>query len=510
MDRQSQVPVPAADQNDQRRLLHLLYEAAPVSYQPQSYASTPLSYFTCPNPNPSAADAAAGVNPFDVRDHRIATPYAMPVAGGIGLAPYYNIAGGQVQEFPALPFHVDPSSYGPVSCPLSSSHFFELEPFINLLLWVGLRFIRGAIDTKVKVKDLETKKSKVIEGGAAAESVKICTVCNVVCNSDKVFASHLAGEKHANKMKATGIIPKVKDVETKKSKVIQGGAAAESVRICKLCNVVCNSDKVFASHLAGEKHIMKVNRCSTVLEYILVCMSATGTKTKFKDLETKKSKVIQGGVAAESVRVCTLCDVVCNSDKVFASHLAGEKHIIKHCTLQAQGRLSISPSVVSPSNVKPGNSTNETIFPACTSSLTSVSGTAPWIEQPLYCEICNISCNSEDVLNKHKMGKKHKKNLEKLQETFTEKPTNAQVVDLQMEYAAAFEETENKTGAAFEQDLETKRRKVLEEGAATDAVRGCYLCNVVCNSQKVFDIHIAGQKHKAMVKKQQEILTSKS
>ncbi|CAL9194380.1 unnamed protein product [Musa hybrid cultivar] len=451
MDRQSQVPVPAADQNDQRRLHHLLYEAAPVSYQPQSYASPPLSYFTCPNPNPSAADAAAGVNPFDVRDHRIATPYAMTVAGGIGLAPYYNMAGGQAQEFPALPFHVDPSSYGP---------------------------IRVAIDTKVKVKDLEMKKSKVIQGGAAAESVKICTVCNVVCNSDKVFTSHLAGEKHAIKMKATGTIPKVKDVETKKSKVIQGGAAAESVRICKLCNVVCNSDKVFASHLAGEKHIMK--------------MSATGTKTKFKDLETKKSKVIQGGVAAESVRVCTLCDVVCNSDKAFASHLAGEKHVLK-----AQGRLSNSPSMISP---------NETIFPACTSG----SHTAPWIVQPLYCEICNISCNSEDVLNKHKMGKKHKKNLEKLQETFTEKPTNDQVVDLQMENPVVFEETENKTGPALEQDLETKRRKVLEQGAAADAIRGCYLCNVVCNSQKVLDIHIAGQKHKAMVKKQQEILTSKS
>ncbi|CAL9103942.1 unnamed protein product [Musa textilis] len=292
-------------------------------------------------------------------------------------------------------------------------------------------------------------------------------------------------------MNATGTIPKVKDVETKKSKVIQGGAAAGSVRICKLCNVVCNSDKVFASHLAGEKHIMK--------------MSATGTKTKFKDLETKKSKVIQGGVAAESVRVCTLCDVVCNSDKVFASHLAGEKHIIK-----AQGRLSNSPSMVSLNNAKPGNSTNETNFPACTSSMTSGSHAAPWMVQPLYCEICNISCNSEDVLNKHKMGKKHKKNLEKLQETFTEKPTNAQVVDVQMENPAAFEETDNKTGPAFEQDLETKRRKVLEQGAAADAIRGCYLCNVVCNSQKVFDIHIAGQKHKAMVKKQQEILTSKS
>lgn len=47
---------------------------------------------------------------------------------------------------------------------------------------------------------LETKKQKVIAGGAPPDSVRICTICNIVCNGDKVFAFHLAGEKHAFKV----------------------------------------------------------------------------------------------------------------------------------------------------------------------------------------------------------------------------------------------------------------------------------------------------------------------
>ena len=54
------------------------------------------------------------------------------------------------------------------------------------------------------------------------------------------------------------------------------------------------------------------------------------------------------------------------------------------------------------------------------------------------------------------------------------------------------------------EDLETKKRKVLECGAAAGAVRSCTICNVVCNSQSVFNSHLAGQKHAAMVKKQAE------
>lgn len=51
-------------------------------------------------------------------------------------------------------------------------------------------------------------------------------------------------------------------------------------------------------------------------------------------------------------------------------------------------------------------------------------------------------------------------------------------------------------------DMETKKKRVLEGGAAMDAVRTCSICKVVCNSETVFQYHLAGQKHAAMVKKQ--------
>ncbi|CAK9186033.1 unnamed protein product [Ilex paraguariensis] len=125
------------------------------------------------------------------------------------------------------------------------------------------------------------------------------------------------------------------------------------------------------------------------------------------------------------------------------------------------------------------------------------------VVQSVWCEICKIDCNSKDVLDNHKLGKKHKKNLEKLQAAPApvsnnliigpqENPDNAKTSGEQKAKKKAVEAVE---------DLATKRRKLLEGGAAADGVRACALCNVVCNSETVFRHHLAGQKHAAMMKK---------
>ena len=64
-------------------------------------------------------------------------------------------------------------------------------------------------------------------------------------------------------MKA-GTVNKTAALELKKLKVIAGGAPPGSVRVCSICNVVCNSDTVFAHHLAGEKHALKVISCLAI------------------------------------------------------------------------------------------------------------------------------------------------------------------------------------------------------------------------------------------------------
>ncbi|XP_021828164.1 uncharacterized protein LOC110768651 [Prunus avium] len=107
----------------------------------------------------------------------------------------------------------------------------------------------------------------------------------------------------------------------------------------------------------------------------------------------------------------------------------------------------------------------------------------------LHCDICNVYCDTKEVLDKHKLGKKHKMNMDKLK---GKKPIPGQT---------------SKRKAAYQpvEDLETKRRKVLESGAAPHTLRTCAICNVVCLSETDFNNHRAGQRHAdavvAMVKK---------
>lgn len=52
--------------------------------------------------------------------------------------------------------------------------------------------------------------------------------------------------------------------------------------------------------------------------------------------------------------------------------------------------------------------------------------------------------------------------------------------------------------------LEVKKKRVYDAGAPVDGVRVCGVCNIVVNSQKVFDLHCAGSKHVMMLKRLQE------
>lgn len=135
------------------------------------------------------------------------------------------------------------------------------------------------------------------------------------------------------------------------------------------------------------------------------------------------------------------------------------------------------------------------------------------IAQSAWCEICKIECNTKDVLYQHKLGKKHLKNLEKLNSVASVATTSfTPHVHLAVPSNPIIGPPENpkkgisvpkKKKAETPEDLEMKRRKVLEGGAAANAVRTCRICNVICNSDTVFRFHLAGQKHSAMLKKLQ-------
>ena len=131
--------------------------------------------------------------------------------------------------------------------------------------------------------------------------------------------------------------------------------------------------------------------------------------------------------------------------------------------------------------------------------------------QSSYCDVCKIDCNSQEVLNNHRLGRKHIKNLQKLQEVMKSKPTSDPkekstpiVNPSASESKAVNEQPKQNAGPAGKEDLETKKQKVLRGGAAADAVRVCTHCNVVCNSEAVYSFHISGKKHIAMMSKQKQ------
>lgn len=122
-----------------------------------------------------------------------------------------------------------------------------------------------------------------------------------------------------------------------------------------------------------------------------------------------------------------------------------------------------------------------------------------------WCEICKIDCNNKSILDQHKLGKKHKKNLWKLvAATPAQAPTPANILapttsSLPSIIVSNGQKARKK--AAANEDLATKTRKMLEGGVAAKDVRMCTKCNVVCNSEMVFMHHLAGQKHAAMMNK---------
>ncbi|XP_047165870.1 zinc finger RNA-binding protein [Vigna umbellata] len=132
------------------------------------------------------------------------------------------------------------------------------------------------------------------------------------------------------------------------------------------------------------------------------------------------------------------------------------------------------------------------------------------VVQPAYCEVCKIECTGKEVLDQHKLGKKHKRNLEKLRESLKStqvQPSGSsnpvigpQLPDNKSKSTTSGNKIKRKKAETLE-DLEKKKKKVLDGGAAAEAVKICAICNVVCNSETVYNFHLTGQKHAAMLKK---------
>lgn len=152
--------------------------------------------------------------------------------------------------------------------------------------------LNGATEKKKKKK--KSMKSEVVQPF-------ICELCKIYCSSQDILNTHNLGKRHQKNLEQ---FEKLK----KAAAAAAAATAAVNLEIAAGMNKTPLEDK--AKTTKGEAKRKKL---------------ASAYKPG-EDLEAKKQKLLEGGTMADSVKVCTVCNVVCNSETVYKYHLAGQKH----------------------------------------------------------------------------------------------------------------------------------------------------------------------------------------
>lgn len=116
---------------------------------------------------------------------------------------------------------------------------------------------------------------------------------------------------------------------------------------CEVCNIEFNTKVGYEKHFMGEKHQLNSQvKANPFAAMFLGTSSAIGnlsmmgqtsnvsgnmifgasSEPNVQELERKKQNLLNAGAAVGSVRMCTICNVACNSHEAFTKHLYGRRH----------------------------------------------------------------------------------------------------------------------------------------------------------------------------------------
>uniref|UniRef100_A0A1J3GLW8 Meiosis arrest female protein 1 n=1 Tax=Noccaea caerulescens TaxID=107243 RepID=A0A1J3GLW8_NOCCA len=326
----------------------------------------------------------------------------------------------------------------------------------------------GTVEIPKEVLEKQKNKKKASEVVRAKPNAGFdCRLCNVVCHSLIDFDSHLRGQRHAaalltqsealadsKKLQEKGVGAKDQPKET----------IAEPKQIasysCRLCNVVCQRQSVFDSHLRGQRHAAALLSQSNVLNESKK-LQEKGVGEKDQPREAIAEPQLHSQNAQENsncfekhVGIMNQSEALVNArkleEKVFIEkaqaietiaetqlqsqnlsqganeHLGEVKKKQKEMMVRRLCNLCVVicdskgfSTVVCDSKARWTTLNKRTMaaFIAGDDAQSSVS-TKPVKEaedlQPVWCQVCQISCNSKVVYANHTYGKKHRQKLELL------------------------------------------------------------------------------------------------
>ncbi|KAL8216027.1 hypothetical protein R6Q57_022864 [Mikania cordata] len=379
-------------------------------------------------------------------------------------------------------------------------HLKSLEKLTNSST-MAPKMVPPPISSETVVGETENKMHRLLQNGAAPDTLIYCDICNVICNNEEGFQKHVASKKHSAKsivqLASTNAVFDVTSDphgdSQKKSEPFQ----------CEICQITCNSNEHLKLHIAGKKHLKKLQDLGQTPNLPLTPVASQGTPPT-KPMENQQSNEGKIANSHKGKPVCELCKITCDTDEVFKIHLSGKKHLKKLKDSRKIPNLPLTPIVSQGTPV-----TNPTV------NLESNEGkTVNLHEAKPVCELCGITCDTNEMLQIHIIGKKHQKNLEKSEILIGPNPAPSPEPVAEPKMIGPMQEkgksvisdgnSRKKKRGGIDMDVEVKKQKVVQSGTSSDAVQTCKLCNVVCNSPTVLFSHLAGQKHAAMAVKQAE------
>ncbi|KAI3726856.1 hypothetical protein L1987_66662 [Smallanthus sonchifolius] len=177
------------------------------------------------------------------------------------------------------------------------------------------------------------------------------------------------------------------------------------------------------------------------------------------------------------------------------------------------------------------------VTPLTVNDMVAVTTTESKNATSLFCDVCNVSCNSGDMLKKHKEGKKHLKNTEKLSVSSTIIQNTTSSIQCELcgiwctshdmfdkhilgrkhknkaktllqdpkEGNNVFAErskrklADDDSSVASGEDADTKRLKMIKEDRGSSDLLICRVCNVACEDSVALNTHVGSSEHSAMV-----------
>uniref|UniRef100_A0A1J3FGW2 Meiosis arrest female protein 1 n=1 Tax=Noccaea caerulescens TaxID=107243 RepID=A0A1J3FGW2_NOCCA len=290
----------------------------------------------------------------------------------------------------------------------------------------------GTVEIPKEVLEKQKNKKKASEVVRAKPNAGFdCRLCNVVCQSLIVFDSHLRGQRHAaallaqsealadsKKLQEKGVGAKDQPKET----------IAEPKQIasysCRLCNVVCQRQSVFDSHLRGQRHAAALLSQSNVLNESKK-LQEKGVGEKDQPREANAKPQLHSQNAQENSNCFEKHVGIMNQSEALVNARKLEEKVVIE---KAQAIETIAETQLQSQNLSQG--ANEHLGEvkkkqkemmaaviAGDDAQSSVS-TKPVKEaedlQPVWCQVCQISCSSKVVYANHTYGKKHRQKLELL------------------------------------------------------------------------------------------------